>query len=206
MNYWTVPPMWEGRTVAILASGPSMSPAVAAAVAHLPRIAVNSTYLLAPDADVIYAADARWWNANPGALQCAGVLASIEFTPGKRSKETPAAVRVLRYTGRHGFDPHPGCLRTHANSGAQALQIAVHARASRVLLCGFDMRGGHWHPQHPHPMGNPDAKTFAKFRAGFRDLADALPRSRVSIINCTPGSALDAFPRAPLDLALTGAV
>ena len=202
MSYWTVPPMWEGRTVAILASGPSMSPAVAAAVAHLPRIAINSTYRLAPDADVIYAADARWWNANPEAMSCPGILASIEHTPGKRSKETPEAVRVLRYTGRSGFDPHPGCLRTQTNSGAQALQIAVHARAARVLLCGFDMRGGHWHGQHAPALGNPDAEAFAKFRSAFRNLASALAPTGVSIINCTPGSALDCFPREPLADAL----
>lgn len=197
MNYWTVPPMWEGQTVVVLASGPSMSPTVAATVAHLPRIAVNSTFRLAPDADVIYAADDLWWQANPDALVCPGIKASIEHTPGKRSVLTPAAVRVLRYTGRSGFDPHPGCLRTHTNSGAQAVQIATHARAARVLLCGFDMRGGHWHAPHPAPLGATDARGFAKFIASFRDLARALPRS-VEVINCTPGSALDCFPKRPL--------
>lgn len=202
MSYWTVPPMWEGRTVAILASGPSMSPAVAAAVAHLPRIAVNTTCRLAPDADVIYAADAQWWDAHPSAVELPGVKVSIEVSPGHRIKPLPDAVRVLRNTGRRGFDPDPSALRTHGNSGAQAVQIAVHARAGRVLLCGFDMRGGHWHGQHPKGLANPSEPVLARFIESFRDLARALAPTGVSVINCTPGSALDCFPCEPLADAL----
>lgn len=50
VTYWTVPQMWAGRTVAVMASGPSMSKDVADKVraARLPVIVVNNTYRLAP--------------------------------------------------------------------------------------------------------------------------------------------------------------
>jgi hypothetical protein len=195
-NYWTVPPMFAGRTVAVLASGPSMSQAVADQARHLPRIAINTTYRLAPDADIIYAGDAAWWAAHPQALDCPGIKASIEILP-KIAPATPDAVRVLRNTGRDGFDPDPSCLRTLANSGAQALQVAVHAGAARVLLLGFDMRGGHWHADHEG--NNPSNGQMARWAVRFRGLAWALMARGISVINCTPGSLLDCFPREDLD-------
>ena len=54
--------MWRGQTVAILASGPSMSQAVADRVgeAKVCVVAVNTTVKLAPWADMLYAADDFW--------------------------------------------------------------------------------------------------------------------------------------------------
>ena len=45
MSFWSVPRLWPGATVAILASGPSMNQAVADRVraAGLPAIAINDT-------------------------------------------------------------------------------------------------------------------------------------------------------------------
>ena len=72
---WTVPPLWQGETCAVLASGPSMSREVAELVRGRVRvIAVNNQGIdtevngklepaLAPWADVLYAADAKWWQA-----------------------------------------------------------------------------------------------------------------------------------------------
>lgn len=200
MNYWRVPRMWVGQTVAVLASGPSMSAAVAASVAHLPRIAVNSTYLLARDADVVYAGDLKWWQANPEALACRGIKCAIEPRPGVWPQAMPGSVVALRNTGRDGFDRDPGAARTYKNSGAVALQIAVKAGASRILLLGFDMRGGHWHP--PHSIGNPTAEMLARCVIAFRGLAKAIAPLGPAVLNCSPGSALDCFPRVSLADAL----
>jgi len=190
--------MWEGRTVAILASGPSMSQGVADAVAHLPRIAINTTYRLAPDADILYACDPAWWQAHPEAASVRGIKLALEHVPGKRMP-VPDGVLFMRNTGRRGFDPNPGCLRTGDNSGAQALQVAVHAHAARVLLLGFDMKGGNWHGRHPAGLAQSDPAKCRKFVTAFRSLAVELARQPVEILNCTPGSALDCFPRARLD-------
>src|SRR6185436_8474475 len=111
MTYWTVPPMWKGRTVAVLASGPSMSQSVADSVRHLPRITVNTTYQLARDAEITYACDAVWWAKYPDALEGPGLKVAMEAVPGTHPP-TPEAVKVLRNSGRTGFDPDPSALRT----------------------------------------------------------------------------------------------
>lgn len=196
---WTLPPMWAGQTVAVLASGPSMSQAVADRVRHLPRIAINDTYRLAPDADIVYASDSMWWRMNPEAVECHGIKASIEAVRGIHPN-VPDCVRVLRNTGRDGFDVN-GSIRTQANSGGVGIQIAVHAKAARVLLLGFDMHGGHWHPPHERPLGNPGPASFRRWIAHITGLAKALPAG-VQVLNCTPGSALTCFPMVSLDEAL----
>jgi hypothetical protein len=142
--HWTVPRAHEGATVAILASGPSMSQAVADAVhaAGIPAIAINSTFRLAPWADVLYAADPEWW-AHPSNRD------ALVFKGLRLSCQPMKAVLQLRNSGVTGFDPDPAAVRTGGNSGYQALHVAIHAGAARVLLCGYDMHGGHWHGKHP---------------------------------------------------------
>ena len=195
---WIIPPLFAGQTVAVLASGQSMSQAVADRVRHLPRIAINTTYRLAPDADVIYASDSMWWLRHPDALECPGIKTTVEAVRGI-APNVPAAVKVLHNTGREGYDPNPGCVRTLLNSGGVGIQIAAHAKAARILLLGFDMRGGHWHGQHERPLGNPGVALFGRWIALMRTLARAIP---VEVLNCTPDSALDCFPLVALDDAL----
>ncbi len=202
MRYWTVPKFWVGRTVAVMASGPSMSPEIADKVTHLPRVTVNDTIFLAPDAEIIYAGDAHWWNATPAAMNFRGIKATIEAVPCIRPG-VPETVRILANTGRDGYEPQPWGLRTHANSGAQAVQIAAHAGAARILLLGFDMQGGHWHEPHPAEWGDPNPKRFARWIERFRVLAAELASRGVDVINCTPGSALDSCRFMSLDDALS---
>lgn len=99
-------------------------------------------------------------------------------------------------------------LRIHqgGNSGFQALNLAVLLGARRVLLLGFDLgrRGGrrHWHGDHPGDLNNPDETNFAWWRTAFAGAVPDLARAGVAVVNCTPGSALDCFPMAPLEAAL----
>jgi len=174
-----------------------MSQAVADRVRHLPRIAINDTYRLAIDAEIVYASDSMWWRMNPQALECRGIKATVEAVRGI-APNVDDRVRVLRNSGRDGFDPHPGHVRTNCNSGAVGIQIAAHARAARILLLGFDMRGGHWHAPHERPLGNPGPASFRRWIAHITGLAKALPAG-VQVLNCTPGSALTCFPMATLD-------
>jgi hypothetical protein len=181
--------MWPGATVAILASGPSMSQATADEVrqAGLPAIAINTTHRLAPWADMLYAADAEWWAHadNADARRFAG----LRVTAGTGA---PGVLR-LRNTGAEGFDPDPGAVRTGSNSTYQALHIAMHAGATRVLLLGVDMHGDHWHGKHPAGLRNTPPEHFALFIRRFASIRPAAERMGCDIVNCTPGSALQAF-------------
>ncbi len=195
---WRVPRLWEGRTVAILASGPSMSLAVANAVraAGIPSIAINDTYRLAPWADMLYACDANWWRHHAeDALKFAGLKVTCDD-----DHVSFDAVLHLKQTGDSGFDPDPSCIRTGNNSGYQALHVAIHAGARRVLLCGFDMQGGHWFGSHPEGLTDAVPDVHRKFFIPeFETLAPMLPSLGVEVVNCTPNSALRCFQMGNLD-------
>lgn len=195
MVRWTIPRLWEGATVAVLASGPSMSQTVAdqVHVAGIQAIAVNTTFQLAPWAAVLYAADSAWWRNTPGALEFRGLKVSCEEVLG---------VERLMSAGRVGYTDDPALVYTFSNSGAQAIQIAAKAGARRILLLGMDMKGGHWHGAHPAPLRNTHPELYAIWRSYLPTLATALQERGVEVVNCSPTSAIDCWPKAPLEEAL----
>jgi hypothetical protein len=161
-----------------------------------PTIAVNNTFKLAPSADMVYAADDQWWRKYyKEAEHCTGRLVSC----------SPVAfpnVLVLKNTGNSGFDKDPSCIRTGGNSGYQAIHIAAHAGAKRIVLCGFDLRGGHWHGRHVSPLREHGEGIYARWIPRFNTLAVELERLGIEVINCTPGSALKCWPNVPLNQVL----
>jgi hypothetical protein len=169
-----------------------MSQAVADQVrdARLPTIVVNDTWRLAPWADILYAADGKWWDVHAEEVQrFEGLKVTVQ--------DCKHRVLLLRQTGAQGFDPDPACLRTGGNSGYQAVHVALHAGAARVLLCGFDMKGAHWFGEHQRPLRNTTPHTFRIWIGRFKSLA-----AQADIVNCTPGSALECFRRMNLEAAL----
>lgn len=195
MEPWTIPRLWPGRTVAVLASGPSMTAGVADQVraAGIPAIAVNNTRELAPWADLIYACDEAWWAKYPSALAMPGL------------KVTMGGVRGVHRIGNAGSDIYtddPSSVTTYGNGGAQAIQIAAKAGAARILLAGFDMRGSHWHGEHQAPLRNSTVASFERWLLLFPKLASALAARGVEVINCTPGSALTCWPIMTMEEAL----
>lgn len=190
--------MWSGQTVAVLASGPSLSleQSQQVAAAGIPAVVTNNTYQRAPGAALLYAADASWWHENREALAFPGLKVSAQDVPS-------AAVLTLRMTGADGYDPDPECLRTGGNSGYASVHIAAQAGAKRILLLGFDMRAsGHWHGEHPKPLRRTPQPTYERWIARFEGLAVELAQRGVDVINCTPGSALQCFRALPLAAAL----
>ena len=172
-----------------------MSQAIAERVraSSLPAIVINDTHRLAPWADALYACDGRWWAYH---AQEALKFAGLKITHDQSVPQD--AVLWIPSSGRSGFDPDPSFTRTGNNSGYQALHIAIHAGAARVLLFGFDMHaraGKHWFGDHPAQLADSDADVFSRsFIPEFEKLAPLLPDLGVEVINCTPGSVLQCFP------------
>jgi hypothetical protein len=191
--------MWEGETVAILASGPSMSQQVADQVARsaVRTIAINTTVKLAPWADMLYAADRAWWDRH---------WKEVKGFQGLRVTCRPEYNRELlslEMSGISGFDRDPGKVRSGKNSGYQAICVAVHAGAKTIYLHGFDChsitngrtknRDHHWHGVHPSPLRNHGESIYQSWIDRFNELPGLLPKG-VTVINCTPGSSLKCFP------------
>lgn len=71
-----------------------------------------------------------------------------------------------------------------------------------MLLIGVDLGGKHCHPDHPEPLGNPNEDRFALFRRQFEKYAAAHIPAGVEVLNCSPVSTLECFPKVSLDEAL----
>jgi hypothetical protein len=200
---WTIERMWEDQPCVIMASGPSMSMEVVETVRRAKphrMIVVNNTFRLASWADLLYAADAGWWNYHKKeALAFAGLKATCTDNPYPE-------VLKLKEGAREGFDPNPDTICTGGNSGYQAIHVAAHLGCKRIMLCGFDMHGTHWHAKHEAPLREHGEGMYAKWLERFKTLVVPLSNRGIEVINCTPGSALKVWPYMDLTQALGGLV
>jgi len=180
---------------AIMAGGPSMTPAVVEAVraAGIRSVVINNSWMLMPDADCLFAADAEWWLAEPR------VSPTDEQVKGQRlvcqDQRVPNATYVV---------PNPQPIGMNgSNSALQAAYYEAKRGAKRILLFGVDLRDDeltHHHGLHKGTLNNPTKQRFRRARAAWA--AYAAEPNRPEIINCNPRSALDCFPKMTMEEAL----
>ena len=198
-------PRWQQNSVcAVAASGPSLTADVARL--GVPIVAVNDAWRVLPTADVLYAADAKWWEYHKGCMGFPGERWSTHSLPNNNKLETAEryGLNLVRGTEGEGFSDNPARLHYGSNSGFQGINLALHLMgwAGRILLFGFDMRGGHFFGDHPLELRSEEmpGQDDRKFRLWFREFdraAKLLPKT-VEVINCTPNTALPSFPKMEL--------
>lgn len=192
-----VPALCPGGTVVCLGGGPSLCQAdVDYCRGKATVIAVNDAWRLAPWAHALIASDAAWWSHYKGVPAYSGLKFCLESSAAKWP-----GIQVLRNTGHEGIETEPTGVKTGRNTGAAAINLAVHFGASRVLLLGYDMeakdeRRSHWFGAHPQGLrgGSP----YALFRQMFGTMVGPLKQLGVEVINCSRETALTCFPRQPL--------
>lgn len=207
------------KTIAILGGGPSLTPAdVEFLRGRCEVICINTNYQIAPWAHYLYARDYAWWatapttvfypergawtpKANPARKSHAQL--SFEMFQGQRW--TGSIKAAGQFNLRHidtrmapGLNPIPGVINeggpAGASSGFQATGLAItQFHATRVLLLGFDMKGGHWHGEHPEPLTNVAPAGMPPFAEAFATMVPMLKDMGVEVVNCTPGSAITCF-------------
>lgn len=219
-HYWHPPAKWKGETVFCLASGPSLTQEIADKVRGRRTIAVNSSCMLAPWADVLFFTDSAWYADRqelvknwPGLVvtysrQAKRELDDPEVNPGParvlRIKGCGAAEFPPRRNGMPGFPP-PGApeVQMGRSSGHSAIALARAMGGARIVMLGYDMRvvGGreHCHTEYTGPRDLGVYDSFVNTFAGWHAAAEA---DGFEILNATPGSAVTEFPFADLDEVL----
>jgi hypothetical protein len=161
-----------------------MSQAVADSVRHLPTIVVSDSHELRPDAIALVSNDTTWWRCNPMAKHFAGRKFSTNHIPG---------VELVKRSGLLGRE---------SNSGVVSLYVALEIFGfTKTLLLGFDCHGTHYFGPHKEPLRNTTPQRFEVFKRQFHGLGK-LFKGRAEIINCTPNSALECFPKMTLAEAI----
>lgn len=116
------------------------------------------------------------------------------------TQSEPAA---KKYGLRHqaGIDA-PGLgedvLHFGSHSGYQAINLAYIFGATRILLLGYDCRviDGKRHYFGNHPGALNKNSSYELFAKSYRSIDTKL--CGLEIVNCTPGSMIDVFPRADI--------
>ena len=131
---WQPSGQWAGETVAVLASGPSLTADVVQALSEHHCIAVNLACLLAPDADLLVGLDGNW----PTAMR--------DFAGAKVTAVQDDTLDAF-YIGPQWrtVQVAPGHALEITNSGLTAVELAGRLGAARIILAGFD---------HPHQCGH----------------------------------------------------
>lgn len=195
---------WTGLTVCVVASGPSLTREDCVyAREHADRvIAVNESWRMVPEADVLYAADWDWWfHRSPG-----NRFNGERWTQHSHRRNDVPGLSVIESRGGNGVAP-PGSdfIYTGSNSGFQAMGLAVVWGARRVVFLGLDLSttGGasHWHGDHVQPLRN-NPLTLAHFVRAFKHAAPLLADLGVDVVNASRVTALEAFPRMTIQEAL----
>jgi hypothetical protein len=208
----SVPRLFPGKTVVCLGAGPSLTAEdVEACRGRWPVIAINDAVRLAPWADVLYAADSDWWREYEGMPAFEGSKYGIA-NPNRKKDAWPPDVRVLAFAGYEGLTVDPAGLqaglRGGQNSGYQAIGLAVHLGATRILLLGYDLEPAadgqtHFFGQHP-----PRLRKHSPYRLmarSFDMLVEPLAQLGVTVINCSRTTALTCFQRQALEDAIAEA-
>lgn len=211
---WSVPRDWVGETAFIVAGGPSVKgwpegkdrkgrpyPALAGQNLGLLKgrriILVNSAYETLPDADFLFFADHRWWGWHERAMKAfkgrivttSKVVTSDRVLTLQKLKPPPALA---------GKPTHLAMQRTSLQG---AINLAVHLGAARIVLLGADMQAapnGRTHHHRPHPKPQKPG-CWDKQMAQLRELAPALAERGIEVVNCSPHSRIDWWPKRPLE-------
>jgi len=194
-----------------VASGPSLTLEDVEALQGRARVlAVNDSYRMAPWADALYAADLKWWHVHhaKAAPDFDGRMYTID--PGDANNPFIGrqlyGLKVWRQDradrAQTGLSQVPGVLRLGGLSGYQAINAAYLWGAKVILLLGYDMqvtRGQlHWFGNHPAGLANTD--DYGKRIKHFATIEPA--KYGIEIVNCSRETALNCFPRLPIDEAL----
>lgn len=187
---------WSGKTVFVLASGPSLTETDVARVQRYseqyqcPVVVTNTTFKLAPWADLLFFHDRKWWDIH-------GAEVGDAFSGLCVTMSSLSTSRVLSLAGT-GF-------KAYRNSGGGAINFAMLAGAKRIITLGLDGKYAsdgrrHWHIQHPK-LG--DAASLPRFVKIFPQLAQDAKSKGVEIINASRDTALICFPRVTLENVLS---
>lgn len=184
---------WTGETVVILAGGPSVLDLDLSLLLGHRVIAINSAWKLYPHADVLFFADGRWFERfKPNGFT------GLCVTTGNVTD--PTVMSFAKVAPMH-LATEPDKLALNRSSVTGAINLAVHLGAGKVILLGVDGKfvDGRRHGHDDEYPWHFVAGSYEQQAAEFRQVASSIP---VPVINCSPVSDLDVWPRMSLADAL----
>ena len=171
---WEVPKLWTGKTVAVLASGSSLTQELADSVRNLPCIAVRKAFRRAPWAEMLVSLD--------GPLDAVFWEESKDFK-GLRICGVECDMDLLHLALSHDvIEIAPGHVIHIRNNGLAAIRIAALAGASKIKLLGFDAaKDGHFTHFYDEFHGGWDGEEYPGLEIGLAALIAELAAQGIEV-------------------------
>jgi len=185
---WDVPRIFEGKAVCIIGGGPSLMKFDIGVTKGQACIAVNNSYKIAPWSQVLHFADAAWWQWNGKDVleKFEGIICTA--TSDVASVHHPRIKRMWRDRNKFTTDRQ----KLHGwDSGTQAINLAYHMGAAKIILFGIDMQPAkdgrtQWHNDHKRPTLTANYEN--RFLPSLRKAIIELDRLGVPVVRATsPG-------------------
>lgn len=208
---------FQGHTIACLATGPSFSPQQAdvARAKGFTLFGCNNVWKDVPDLALLYACNEGWWNH----------YWSDELAKYPAQKWTTNKVAAQKYglnwideKDAPGLSADPECIHHGHGSGFTMVNLAFLMGASRIVLLGYDLKyaadykgqdrnpgstprhyfaGGEYPSALRHwPFWSIERGVHVEMLKIYQSVAD---QGLVEIVNCSPGSALECFPKMRIE-------
>jgi hypothetical protein len=220
--FWTIPKMWSGDCW-IIGGGNSMlkqfdipaelitkvekgedslsafSPYLS--VLHSKNvIGTNAAFMLGSWVSVAYFCDANFFRENLAEyLAFKNLKVTCSSSIPKEVAHLALNVKRVKRDYKSGISPHPDTICWNHNTGGAAINFAIWAGATRILLLGFDMDPEadktHWHNLYSQKTNK---VAFDRFQRYFPAIAEQAKQRGVEILNLSPDSKLEAFPKLSL--------
>jgi len=188
--------MWQGETVVIIGGGPSLTmDQIEYIKGRAKTVGINDAYRAAPWIDILYACDLKWWKWHHDKtvdLRC------LKITPDPGAALKYKDLIYIKGKFADGLAADASQVNYGNNGGYQALNVAAHTGAKKIILIWFDHRTPgnktHWFGDHPDNVRS----IYKNWVKAWESIVEPLKQLKINVINCTPESALTVFPMAEL--------
>jgi hypothetical protein len=202
-------------TIACIATGPSLTlEQIAAARAKgFTLFGCNRVWEIVPDLALLYGCNEGFW-AHYWASELAKYPAQ-KWTTNKAAAEK-FGLNWIRERDERGLSANPSYVHHGHGSGYTMVNLAYLMGADRIVLLGYDCKYAadysakdlypgstprHYFGEYPSallhwPITSVKRGVHVEMLKLWKSVAD---QGAVEIVNCTPGSAIDCFPRADIE-------
>jgi len=173
--------------------------------------ACNDAIRLAPDAALLHACNYQWWDARWDSVKS---LPCEKWTTRKESSDKYGICWIAE-VNRPGLSTDPNLLHNGHSSGYQLVGQAYRCGATRIVLLGYDLKFAPDYDGRNHRAGSAPRHFFGEYESELQhwpsvkvqngvhvELLDlyrsVAVQGLVEIVNCSPGSALDCFPKVDI--------
>lgn len=204
---------WSDRPCYVVGTGPSLRGVPLGALHEAGRVVAvkEAAFLPGLQPDAVVGADWRWPLRRYGELgELAGrvpVFLAVEDSWDHPVPEGATLLRRLPYApgnpGHQTFSHDRGAVAFGATSGYAALNFAALCGAKHISLLGFDYSHAPDGEHHAEPGRYPwyraalhsNARMLEAWAADFDGIGAALAMVGATVMNCSPGSNIRAFPQ-----------